>query len=110
VEVFDTYAQDGGVSGGQAVRTSFQKDFLIAGAQAAATMGAYPLPVWAGDVVPDADVPDPDSGAATINESPAKNDSGCSASPRSKHGSASALALLVASIASLVARRRRQGV
>jgi hypothetical protein len=119
VVTVDTHALNGEVTGGQAVRMSLQESFLLAGAQAAATKGAYPLPVWAGGVVGDgssldADVSPLDSGAATTTEegsaSPAKNDSSCSASPCSTHGSVATFALVVASIAALAARRRRRAV
>lgn len=48
VHTLSTWAKDGSVNASHAVRTSAQKEFLVAGAQAAATSGGYALPVWAG--------------------------------------------------------------
>lgn len=47
-----TYGADGVPNYGLGVRTSIHKSWLLSSAQHAATVGGYPLPVWAGGTPP----------------------------------------------------------
>jgi hypothetical protein len=47
IATLSSWGADGKRNGGEGVRASSQKAFLIAGAQEAATAGGYPLPAWA---------------------------------------------------------------
>jgi len=49
VDTLGTYAGDGSVNSSIGLRTSLKKDFLRQGAQHAAELGGYPVPVWARD-------------------------------------------------------------